>query len=133
MEIKTTTIAEFSVGNVKCSFGDVLNIPEWMHLEIDSKGELVRIYVGTPDHGIVAQYSADVDKWYPCWSKGNFGKNFVSGGNWYSDSRKVCDGYSTLNQAVRAKPLGGIMPKAEAHRNRDYILNYLFGTGCGYE
>ncbi|MCP4339641.1 MAG: hypothetical protein GY799_12305 [Desulfobulbaceae bacterium] len=133
MEFQKKTIINFEVNGVKCSVGDVISLPEWMSVEIMQDGEISRLYVGTPEHGPIASYDTSDDKWHPLWSKGNYGKNFTSGGNWYAPSRKQCEGYSTLLGAIKAKPIWGFMPKSEAHRNRDFIINKLFGSNYGYE
>ena len=47
--------------------------------------DVVAIFVGLPILGIVAQFNAFADggaEWYECASRGNFGKNPASGGNW---------------------------------------------------
>ena len=65
----------------------------------NNDGDVYYIFVGLPILGIVAQFSADFDGesvWYECASRGNFGKNVASGGNW---STIYHDGKKTLNHA----------------------------------
>ena len=56
---------------------------------------VVNVFVGLPILGIVAQFTPDLDGadvWFECASRGNFGKNPASGGNWsalYKDGKKA--------------------------------------------
>lgn len=57
--------------------------------------DVVNVFVGLPILGIVAQFTPDLngaDVWFECASRGNFGKNPASGGNWsaiYHNGKKA--------------------------------------------
>lgn len=48
-------------------------------------GKLVRLYIGSKEHGPEAQYNAYDGTWYKLTSRGNFGKKYACGGNWRSE------------------------------------------------
>lgn len=110
-------------------WGDVVKTPDHFSVEFDTETlEFVRAYVGTPIHGIVAQWVNDGESsgWTPCWSRGNFGQNYTSGGNWSSSCRK-CGTFESLTKAIDVKPFDDITAnsEAEAKRNRSYIKTFL--------
>lgn len=66
-------------------------------------GELIRLYIGSKEHGPEAQYNAYNGTWYRLHSKGNFGKRYACGGNWSGEKCK--DGetpniYRRLQEAI---------------------------------
>lgn len=45
-------------------------------------GVPIRIYIGSEYTGIILQYEHSSRTWYPCFSHGNYGNNYCSGGTW---------------------------------------------------
>lgn len=46
------------------------------------QGIPIRIFIGTKYTGIILQYNHSDASWFACFSHGNFGKKYASGGNW---------------------------------------------------
>lgn len=66
-------------------------------------GELIRLYIGSRDHGPEAQYNAYDGAWHKLTSKGNFGKKYAHGGNWHSEKCKPGETpeiYKKLQEAI---------------------------------
>lgn len=106
----------------------VENEPSHKYLEFayewDSKGHLLRIYVGSKYHGpMLAWYEG---KWGNLYSRGNYGKNYACGGNWSSDSKKR---YTTIAECLdnRDYTVGGIKMERATLTEGQGILDTLKG------
>ncbi len=75
------------------------------YAEGENKGKLTRIYIGTKWHGPVLSWTGE--GWCNLYSRGNYGKNFICGGNWSAEHKKR---FPTI---------------AEALEHRDYVVTGL--------
>ncbi len=58
---------------------------QWCYsLHSPDAGKCQYIYIGTREAGPLAQWTASSNSWHPLKSKGNYGKNWASGGNWHN-------------------------------------------------
>lgn len=60
-------------------------ISEGLYLEIESNAdtqEIIRVRFGTPEIGPLMAWHESENGWTPLYSRGNYGKNCVSGGHW---------------------------------------------------
>lgn len=76
--------------------------PEGLYIDITQNadtGEITYIRIGTEYHGPVVQWHGASRKWTNLFSRGNFGKNFSSGGGWSS----LPPEHTTLNAALNAR------------------------------
>ena len=61
----------------------------YMRMEIDSAtNELCYLWLGTPGCGPMLQYS-EAHGWTPCYSRGDYGRNYACGGHWSGHCRNL--------------------------------------------
>ena len=81
------------------AFGHTNFTHNFLRNEIDSRGVIIRTFLGLPHVGIIAMW--DEIGWSWCISHRNFGKNYASGGTWYANGIR----YQTLFDALKARTL----------------------------
>jgi len=80
-------------GNIEISYQDIIND--------DGTRSMIRIFIGVVGVGPILQ--ADDKGWVNCYPHGNCGKNWSSGGTWYSASRGKIPASAKITDALNAR------------------------------
>jgi hypothetical protein len=80
---------------------------QWRHNYADMIASLIRVWIGSAHAGPILEYDAPVDRrlwwdgavertlpaggWSPCYSHGNYGRNYACGGTWSIQTNNLLD------------------------------------------
>lgn len=93
-------------------------------------GRLVRIHVGSKWTGPMLSWEGSNGKWFACFSNGNHGNNFASGGTW-SGVASLNDTHRTTTEQERAAGAGilsGETNPARGFPTMESAVAYRFGS-----
>lgn len=103
--------------------------PWEMHYSIGDDGKIAWVFLGHKILGPCFQRGSD-GKWCNCYSHGNFGKNYASGGNWSGAARgsfasdyDACK-YDTLEDCIAGRTAEIEAAKASDNPSHKIFLNY---------